>query len=631
MRYFVLRAVVAASLLLGGCCRLPWPARPASARSEQPPFAGELGAMPWTHLAFADDPTNFHFAIVADRCGGHRPGIFEDALNKLNLLQPEFVLSVGDLIEGYTQEEPVLNEMWRESQAMLSRLQMPFFRVPGNHDLSNAFMDQQWDRHFGKRYYWFTYKGALFLCLNSQDNAERRTGLSAEQIAWARAVIARHADARWTFLFLHQPLWVYDEGAMETSRKSIKEKQNTGFAQIESALAGRNYTVFAGHFHQYVKYVRHGQQYFILASTGGASALRGPGQGEFDHVVWVAMSPGGPLVANLTLDGILRDDVYTEGHLLAARDLRFDTKLLPLTAPSLSVTVPLAWTNPFPRAVQAELAWSVAGGSAWTVTPARVAAEIPPYGKIATEFHAALNQPEAALFPLPALHASLSISNCLAQEKTLLLPVDFKSYCLANLPELRCRPASGAVKVDGALDDQEWQRLPNVSRMTVRTLDRSPSVPTSFLLAYDATNLYVAARCTETNLAGLVTQTTQRDGHCWEDDSVEIFVATDPKRQTYYQFIVTAAGVMFDGKLFDSQWNGEWTAAAGRESDGWTLEIALPWKTLGLEVPAPDSRLGLELVRTRIQNNREMLQWAPAPDGNHSTDMFGFIRFEGTK
>ncbi|MCH7944837.1 MAG: serine/threonine protein phosphatase, partial [Armatimonadetes bacterium] len=58
---------------------------------------------PWTHLDLVNDPENFQFAIVTDRTGGHRAGVFPDAMRKLNLLQPEFVMSVGDPVEGYTE------------------------------------------------------------------------------------------------------------------------------------------------------------------------------------------------------------------------------------------------------------------------------------------------------------------------------------------------------------------------------------------------------------------------------------------------------------------------------------------------------------------------------------------------
>src|SRR5688572_4625479 len=57
---------------------------------------------PWTRLNFNNDPKHFQFVVVSDRTGAVRPGVFEEAVRKINLLQPEFVMSVGDLIMGYS-------------------------------------------------------------------------------------------------------------------------------------------------------------------------------------------------------------------------------------------------------------------------------------------------------------------------------------------------------------------------------------------------------------------------------------------------------------------------------------------------------------------------------------------------
>jgi len=56
---------------------------------------------PWTNLEFKNDPGAFQFAVVGDNAGGPRWGVFAEAVEKLNLLQPEFVIGVGDYIEGY--------------------------------------------------------------------------------------------------------------------------------------------------------------------------------------------------------------------------------------------------------------------------------------------------------------------------------------------------------------------------------------------------------------------------------------------------------------------------------------------------------------------------------------------------
>src|SRR5688500_4242016 len=138
---------------------------------------------PWTSLKLNNDPKNFQFAIVSDRTGGHRPGVFEDAVTKLNLLQPEFVMSVGDLIEGYTKNVVEIERQWDEFQSFTAKLKMPFFYVPGNHDYSNEVMAAKWKERFGRSYYHFVYRNVLFLCLNSED-PQRNIG--AEQLAYVK-------------------------------------------------------------------------------------------------------------------------------------------------------------------------------------------------------------------------------------------------------------------------------------------------------------------------------------------------------------------------------------------------------------------------------------------------------------
>src|SRR3954447_24555687 len=81
---------------------------------------------PWTHLRLNNDPADFQFALVSDRTGGHRPQVFARAVEQLNLLQPEFVLSVGDLIEGYSEDRAKVEGEWREFQGYVNKLQMPF-------------------------------------------------------------------------------------------------------------------------------------------------------------------------------------------------------------------------------------------------------------------------------------------------------------------------------------------------------------------------------------------------------------------------------------------------------------------------------------------------------------------------
>jgi hypothetical protein len=255
---------------------------------------------PWNHLKLNNSPENFQFAIVTDRTGGHRPGVFEDAVRKLNLMQPEFVVSVGDLIEGYSRDKDKLNREWDEFDGFIDKLEMPFFYLPGNHDYTNEVMAEIWEKRFGASYYHFVYQDVLFLCLNSEESMKGSNlgGIEKPQYQYIKEALAQHPDVRWTLVFMHQPLWLFDNSRY--------------WNDVELLLNERKHTVFVGHHHHYVKYERNNSNYFMLATTGGISKLRGPNFGEFDHMVWVTMTDNGPVIANLLLQGVWDENVVTE-------------------------------------------------------------------------------------------------------------------------------------------------------------------------------------------------------------------------------------------------------------------------------------------------------------------------------
>lgn len=281
-------------------------ARPGAAHDATEHFESDVTteAKPWTHLEFQNDPDNFQFAVVSDRTGSPRKGVWEDAIKKLNWMMPEFVLSVGDLIRGTSESADTNAAEWDEMMEMLSPLKMPFFFVPGNHDIQMKWIEgrvqpedmlAEWNARFGTTHYSFVYKDVLFVALFSNDGKEQY--ISEEQAAYFEKTVAAHPDVRWTFLLLHHPLWAYPH--------------ESNFDRVEKALKQMRprYTVLAGHHHRYVHWDRKKTDYIILASTGGGSGMRGPEYGEFDHFAWFTMTDDGPIMANLDLSGIYPKDV----------------------------------------------------------------------------------------------------------------------------------------------------------------------------------------------------------------------------------------------------------------------------------------------------------------------------------
>jgi hypothetical protein len=262
--------------------------------------------IPVTEKPYNSDDDIFRFAIVSDRTGGMQAGIFKQAIDKVDLMQPEFVVSVGDLIDGYTEDPKIWNAQWDEFDAIVDKLDMPFYYVPGNHDTSNKLLTEAWRKRLGRDYYHFKYKDVLFLALNT-DEIEGG-GIGSKQAKYIEKVLAKNQEVKWTLIFMHRPLWSYGN--------------RLGYDAIEKALGKRAYTVFSGHHHHYRYKMHNEMEHFTLATSGGGSHLRGAKVGEFHHLTWVTMKENGPDVAHLELSGIYDKNVVHEADYADIQVLR---------------------------------------------------------------------------------------------------------------------------------------------------------------------------------------------------------------------------------------------------------------------------------------------------------------------
>jgi hypothetical protein len=266
--------------------------------------------VPWTHLEANNDPDKFQFVLVGDRTGGMRPGVFSNAMHQINLMQPEFVASIGDLIPAARQDKDkhVVHGMWDEFDGLVQSLDMPFFYVAGNHDCFNPVQGEIWAERLGPSFYDFVYKDVHFVVLNSQyviNDKNEFSGKHENQVAFLKGALEKNSDSRWTVVLLHHPLWNYKE--RESLPKHLIGSYNR-WLELEQLLSERKYTVFAGHVHKYTQVERNGSRYYTLATTGGGSKLRGVDRGEFDHFFWITMTDDGPVIASLLLDGVVDPD-----------------------------------------------------------------------------------------------------------------------------------------------------------------------------------------------------------------------------------------------------------------------------------------------------------------------------------
>lgn len=283
------------------------------------------GPKPWTNETFEKTEDDFTFAFISDLTGDERPGIFNVAVAQLNRLDPTFVVCVGDLIEGGTEDTLELTKQWDSFDARVGKLNMPFFYLGGNHDLTNTVMREFWQHRYGADYYYFVYGKVLFLMINSEDMdkerlheidlarieaykiirgevegkfedteyahmLESKTGAMSEaQLNYFKQVLTEHQDVRWTFVVMHKPLWKRDD--------------DKGLTRLEDVLANRPYTVINGHEHSFSYRQRKKRDYLILGTTGGFQYK--DDSMSYDHISLIRMAKDKPVVTHIRMDGIM--------------------------------------------------------------------------------------------------------------------------------------------------------------------------------------------------------------------------------------------------------------------------------------------------------------------------------------
>ena len=578
-------------------------------------------AKPWTSLDINNAPSKFHFAVVTDNAGGPRPGIFAEAVSKINLIQPEFVMSIGDFIEGYEDTKEALDRQWDVFMQDVAGFEMPFFFVPGNHDVGRPLWAEVYKERFGVPYFHFTYKDVLFLCLNTNDAPDAGTGIGEEQIAYVAKTLEEHPDVQWTLVFQHKPLW-NDRGAK-------------GWPEVEALLRQRNTTVFAGHTHNYLNQEDEGISFITMATTGGGSRLRGPAFGEFDGVVWVTMTEeDGPRVANLLLDGILDRSLRTpetaEELALFRADRAVTATPILFDGPQFTEgTTTVTITNPSPQPLRIQLLSQTGAGI--RLEPSSIEGVIPGGSEHVQELRLTAD----GAVPAPAMqpvvlhwqayydHEDNTPSTKLAGQ--LRVPVDAPF----TIPERSTAPA-----IDGKLDD--WEDLPFVVTQPGEIFQNPPAWKGPgdgqyrFGVARDADYLYVAvdAQDDESHFEGW---------KYWEDF---VMLQVDPRgmeggdpRAAIFS-VISGPGMSREQAAeyeVGSAPEGVRQASAATET-GFAVEFAIPLASLDQHQGGAWSRLRLNIGfsdfdTTDMRDGVSILYWRPQWTSPHTYPESGvFLR-----
>ena len=144
------------------------------------------------------------------------------------------------------------------------------------------------------------------------------------------------------------------------------------------------------------------------------------------------------------------------------------------------------------------------------------------------------------------------------------------------------------IVMDGRLDDEVYGQVRSIGGFVQQEpVEGNPvSEQTEAWVLFDDKNLYVSARCLDSHPERAIIKEMRRDNTALYDNEM-FLVSLDSfhDRRNAFMFVINLSGGFIDSYLSDERemnrdWNTVWEAKTARSDQGWTLEMAIPFKSL---------------------------------------------------
>ncbi len=213
-------------------------------------------------------------------------------------------------------------------------------------------------------------------------------------------------------------------------------------------------------------------------------------------------------------------------------------------------------------------------------------------------------------------------------------PIDLET---APRPVAHAVATTGDIDVNGVLDDVAWADAQPINEF----IQSQPNAgfpatePTTVRVLYDDANLYIGAICYDSDIEHR-TVTTLEYGLPPSTRDMDIFAVTlDPflDRRNSFIWLINPYGAYRDGQTFNDSRQADYafrapvTIKTTISDSAWTVEMAIPWKTLRFNPARDGQRWGMNLLR-RVRRKNEDSYWAPVDrrDPVHRMSKAGYLQ-----
>ncbi len=215
----------------------------------------------------------------------------------------------------------------------------------------------------------------------------------------------------------------------------------------------------------------------------------------------------------------------------------------------------------------------------------------------------------------------------------------------ADPPSLAALRVREDVRVDGVLDEPAWSRASVASGLRqIEPREGAPaSEATETRVLYDDGTLYIGVRASDREPQKVIARVLQRDKILqagpdnivrWAgDDGIAVLLDPFHDHRNAFVFATNPNGAEYEALVTDespfynADWRAVWRVAARRTPDGWTAEIAIPFRSL--RYPATDGRQpwGFNVERFVRRKSEQSLWtgWSRAEGGLNRVSRAGHL------